>query len=79
MAKKLAIQYRVWELISPYDGYATTDCDSWEAALEVVKTRITARQYERFLKKECHLVLDSKEHTYSEIFITTAPLSGPVE
>lgn len=73
------MKYIVWELISAYDGYFTTEVNTWEDALKVVEKTLShyPHKYEKFLKalkKGDKFDIGGDRH----IFITTVCLTGPV-
>jgi hypothetical protein len=37
------MKYIVWDLISPHDGYGTTDCASWDDVLICIEKEIALR------------------------------------
>lgn len=87
------MKYLVWELISPYDGYHTTECATWEEARQCVTAVMTApgvrrsaeakRQYNEWLagKRDKIYVIVGKGHSQTvdiEMFITSTPLTEPL-
>ena len=87
------MRYIVWELISPFDGYGTTECATWEEAVACVTAVMTApgcrrsqearTQYKQWLAGKI-----PKIQTFSgrgrnmtvdiEMFITSTPLTEPL-
>lgn len=91
--KTMTATYIVWELISPYDGYSTTECATWEEACACIKAVMEApgvrrsaeakRQYNDWKsgKIDKIYVITGKGMSKTvdlEIFITSTPLTGPL-
>lgn len=76
------MKYIVWYLISPYDGYSQTVCDTWEAALEIMKIELGERLYKEYLKslkKNGTGKVEWGDETYrQEAFITSQILKQPI-
>lgn len=87
------MRYIVWELISPYDGYATTECATWEEACACVKAVMSTpharrnqqakNQYNKWLEGKLGKiqVMSGKGRTLTtdiEVFVTSTPLTGPL-
>lgn len=78
------MKYLVWELISPYDGYHTTECATWEEAAACVKAVVdqhrrsikTQNQYKKWLAGKVAKV--EVDNPLIEVFITSTPLTEPL-
>jgi hypothetical protein len=69
------MKYIVWDLISPCDGYGTTECDTWEQVCEVMKRSCTPDEYKKWAKGKTPKV---EVPGHKEIFVTTTPLTVPI-
>lgn len=88
------MKYILWDLISPYDGYSETEFDEWDKVVDAVHSCLIRRfgkKGETFFNswrsgktpKIIHLGKRRAGAQFSdddvEIFVTTAPICGPVK
>ena len=80
----MGMKYIVWELISPYDGYGTTEHATWDEACAQVKRIVDESPrckrnggsilYKNWLAGKIDIIETGEVY----LFVTSARLTGPL-
>lgn len=75
------MKYIVWDLISPYDGFDRTTCDTWEDVQKIIQARCfelkIEKNYDRWSSGKISIVTKTGDHNVY-LFVTTEPITLPI-
>jgi len=77
MAAESISKYIVWDLISPYDGYAQTHCNNLDEVHEAINksSNLTAKEKKSMISGNSdHILVIEKNSVMKDVFVTSGPL-----
>lgn len=77
------MKYIIWDLINNYDGFSTTDCNSWDEVKSVLSARCKELKlpylYDKWLSGKISKIERTGKNNEALLFVTTEALVAPVK
>ncbi len=73
------MKYIIWDLINDYDGYFTTNCNSWDEVKTIMHNRCRELKLNHLYEKWLTGKISRIEKNTVLLFVTTEALNTPVK